>query len=1461
MRGVACSITGTYRKIKSDTEEILKHYPDRDTLIFYTPKKITNYKVEKWTQDFEAEFGLPLIVIPHEDIVTTLMEPSNAHLCDSFLGIHLPHVEETQNAFEAVKEACEKQVESWSRQARIAGRSLIQLRLVRTQNGDDLAQQDTDLETIGEGLRRAERFVLQAPAGAGKTTTLIQLAKKILSADRLCLIIDLPAWVNSGSDILDHIARAPNFRSRIDGAGELARLFEKVHVDFLLNGWNEVSDVNYDMAIRSLAGLDRSYPAAGIIIASRPHYVSPRISGAVHIRIQEVAAEQRRQFICDSADDGGPELLSRIEGDQTLEAITRNPLMLSEVMNLHNSGEDIPNSRLDILHAMVKQVRDSDDHRQHLSAEPLFGFSEEYLSALAFDMTRQGVVIAPDSDARRSVSVAASSLRERLQISVPPEPQAILNALSSHHLLERIDYPDTSYRFLHQRFLEFFAALEVARRLVVLANEHNSESVFEFQKGFLDKPAWEEPLLMVSSAIGARSQVFGPEVDPVEIGTFLVEWAITVDPIFAAEISRECGTEVWAKVGSSLGEALRGLYQDGDENLRRCALAGMFATGSPDFMDITVPLLCSGDSQVRLRAYRSAGEFHYSSLGSNWRQVVHGWDEEMRVSFLFEISHQIEAVNVAKDFANTDPSEIVRGQAIKILSWLGANNTLISVLENLSDDELTRILSQGVHEHDLPSATHTRVVAALRTAADSVEGVTERLRLLERLAKLGDPAAIGEIKTEIEVLPESDVRNIDEAVIVTAMDLIQDVDEVWTSNWIAHRIAQGTFWADRWISRVEALDPELLDHILEKLCNEEVESRYLEAFASLLEKGADGRAAETIFGKLFELETRRIEAGEEGAIQSERHISSQLIRAARKISPSFLIVGLRNTLSVEPTLGEFVALIGFVGAIDDDESGVCRGMSDTDRSFLQDLLEMSVPVVNEQNDFGGGMKARLALALARVGNGAQLGNLRDLIHADIARVRQGREARGRGERGDAANGAMTTWSRWHVLALTWLGAEVFQPTLIELLDEPEYEKEAAAALASLAGARPLPMAKTWSKLLSQIGGVRRDEDVDERRRDEYSEAISTRVLSLLEQASDSEDRDWLNFRARALASVLAYLDPASSIELVLRTMRIESRGDGWKRVAALEHLLVTHACLPTDSCLAILDPIVANLRAGPSYDNQTVFLLERCLSIAALLDNPPIGHAWIREVLASAPLPGYAQKNLVAALGRSQSDESLELLIELAQESDGLPEAIAREWVDAVAAIGNARSRNVLMSQVDPDITEWNLALPRSAGTFLAGHIATFAASRSEVRNRIYHLCSVDLPGNQRQLLANVVRQIGSEEAIITGLNLIRDDLSPSVPYDLEQALEDRLVGRRDIGGSRESYELVPMNGDMIRKKLIELVMHDEHRRRAARGLLARIESWRLDYGKPTYEPRHPSIETGFQWLSSESPSRDEDET
>jgi hypothetical protein len=94
---------------------------------------------------------------------------------------------------------------------------------------------------------------------------------------------------------------------------------------------------------------------------------------------------------------------------------------------------------------------------------------------------------------------------------------------------------------------------------------------------------------------------------------------------------------------------------------------------------------------------------------------------------------------------------------------------------------------------------------------------------------------------------------------------------------------------------------------------------------------------------------------------------------------------------------------------------------------------------------------------------------------------------------------------------------------------------------------------------------------------------------------------------------------------------------------------------------------------------------------------------------------------------------------------------------------------------------------------------------------------------------------------------VLRDDGS-GVPYDLLRSIENAFLERRPYGTEGGAYTIAPRGSNAVRKKLLEVAQSDPNRKRSAFALLGQIEVWRLEYGRPTDEPRHPAIESGASW-------------
>jgi hypothetical protein len=73
----------------------------------------------------------------------------------------------------------------------------------------------------------------------------------------------------------------------------------------------------------------------------------------------------------------------------------------------------------------------------------------------------------------------------------------------------------------------------------------------------------------------------------------------------------------------------------------------------------------------------------------------------------------------------------------------------------------------------------------------------------------------------------------------------------------------------------------------------------------------------------------------------------------------------------------------------------------------------------------------------------------------------------------------------------------------------------------------------------------------------------------------------------------------------------------------------------------------------------------------------------------------------------------------------------------------------------------------------------------------------------------------------------------PSIPPALIRNLEAVFVERRPYGSAENTYTLEPQSANDIRSRLFDMAVCDESRKHSAWSILAQIESWRIEYGRP----------------------------
>ena len=1451
-KGLACSLTATLKKIEDDIQKFQKWADDVKILLFATPRKVTNQTASLWADTVRKTYGIELNILPREDIITELMQPANASICRTHLRIPISVEPKVTELVEKAQEAGSEALSVWLRHPLLVGRPKIELTAVKLDQDGAETEEILDLTSLQTTLKESRRIILEAPAGRGKTTTLVQLAERQRDQGDLAFIIDLPAWVASSVDILEFIARMPSFLSQGLHPENLARLYNTVHCSFLLNGWNEVSDSYSEAAVQAVANLERNFPRASIIIATRTHHIRPRLPGSFRTRLLSLSRRQRMEYLQQALASHADDLITQLDDDPVLDDLTRTPLILAEVTTIFQSGSRIPKTKVGVLNAVMQLIEKADEHQYHLCRPPISGHSQSYLTELAVQMTAQGAVTITESDARSIVHSVSHRLGTDGQIESLPEPSAILNGLCAHHILERLEFPSVAFRFEHQQFQEFYAAIEVKNQLWALIKNEDEDGNRRLVREYLNRPVWEEPVRMIADEISELSLDPSNSTDALAAGSLLVKLSIDVDPVFTAELARLCGSAVWRDVQAVVSERLRSWYDVGDNHHRRCALAGMIASGAAEFIDILLPVLTSDNQQVRLKAYRAWHEFHISSLGQNWRSVVKNWKEEHIIDFIGGVARKRRTADIAEEFALKDPRPNVREAALSALQWVGAVETVNRVIASFDDEAVEQLLRKRVL-HSIPHGSQSRLLAAYRRLLQKTEDPQDRLRLMLTTAKIEEHGVAENVKEELSRFPSEKIDINNQQIIESALELVRKADPHWVSLWVAERIADGSLWSDQWTKFILSIPENLNKDLLGKISGESLKHTISQGIISVLATTADVELAEIVFSKLCSLRVDVTKTPSKGDAD-RRVIIRQLEDLFHTMPANTAITGMLNRMSPEFDPVEYSVVIELLGRIGVEDSDLLSRVAYDLCQAARRYLKEGIPFALNQDDFSGHLKMHLALSLSRIGESEDLADLHRLIRADIDRVREGRAARSRGERSPMANGAVMSCSNGYVRAVSWLDPQKADKILLELLGEPEYEQDAATGLVRLAR---IQSPKGWLdfrtpdyRVVEEARSGIRQTDFDEDRRNRYTIAIKHQITMIMKHPAQSGSPYSFNGRLKQLAQVVAVLDGRGSSKFVLDIMALPGEWDGWTRVQALEALLFNGARLCAEPALEVLNPTIDYCQNKKDYDQQAGYLLQRCLCLLAFLDPPSMGISRIKEIIVETRFHPYELRELVIALGHSRCGDAIDLLLRLASKDEKGLRNITGEWIDAVAALDTPESKRVLLSFVDPDTENhgFKQALEHHDRERLASHITDIARTEPEIRDRLYMLCDRQLTAAMRLLFAYVSARMRTSDALVVGLNLVHDTANPPIPYEIIRGIENVFLEQIPYGNTGNAYSLEPRSANDIRNRLFDMILNDDGRRKSAWTLLGQTELWRLEYGRPGSEPRHPAINSGEPW-------------
>ena len=517
------------------------------------------------------------------------------------------------------------------------------------------------------------------------------------------------------------------------------------------------------------------------------------------------------------------------------------------------------------------------------------------------------------------------------------------------------------------------------------------------------------------------------------------------------------------------------------------------------------------------------------------------------------------------------------------------------------------------------------------------------------------------------------------------------------------------------------------------------------------------------------------------------------------------------------------------------------------KARLRAYLKDSVDLVLTQDDFTGKEKAALASSIAQVGIPEDMVDLVTLIRADIERVRRGRAARAAGDCGPLGNGGSCSYARWHIAAVICLDPVGAEQVLIDLLPEPEYFSDAAAAMArdflpksEHSFVRKFPYDLMWA---GRQG--RTPPPGDDRRRARFVAALNAEIKRLREQTLDGKPAAGVTSFACALAAI----DGRDSAATVLEAIAVPNQWNEYTCLDAAERLLLAGVILPTITVFALLDSILE--RTGTWMDDADRYLLCQMLVLCPFVDDPSAGIAKMREVIAERRLRPHELRELITALGESRSDAAIEILYELASDGQTF-EQYEDNIINAIAALDTPRGRELLLGFVDPDIRAVPLTRRPRREDMLVTRLTELAQRDPEVAARLRNLCERKLPESNRHVLSRVMGGLGTAEAMLANLNMVDDTEPSSIPQGIWDQLERAFVKREPYGQNPNAFTVHARVSNDLRARLLRMALEDGKRRKSATLLLGQIELWRLELGKPIDEPRHPDFASGYQWPPKE---------
>lgn len=1248
-------------------------------------------------------------------------------------------------------------------------------------------------------------LILTAPPGMGKTTTLLQFAEGIHLAGGLPLFISLGDWATDSASLLASVLQ----RAAFSGISEtdLRTVAAEPGVVMLLDGWNELDIDAARRARVQIEGLKASLPNLGLMVSTRKQAMDVPFRGA-HVALLPLDETLQLEIAIALRGSEGAGLLDEAWRTPGVRELVGIPLYLEALMSLPQ-GAAFPTTKEAVLSLFV-----ASHEQQHQHADALRlgagGMQTAYLEGLAALATATANTAVSDSNARRAIATTAHQLTDDGQITIKPQPDAVLGVLVSDHLLTRTEV-GPGYAFQHQQFQEWYASHEVERR--VLGGVHEPAGRGTLKSEILDLPAWEEAIFFMVERLARGNAVRQKACAEAILAAF------EVDPILSAEMVARATDAVWALVEPGIAARVRRWHAPGQADR---ALRFMLTSGRPEFLDVVWPLITHENEQVSLGALRGTATLRPSILGPSPSIRIRAIEARPRSALLHEFADRggMGGMDLATEIAMNDPDVDVQVAVIDALAFRRADRHVARILERAGVEARQRIVERRLVDL-VQDKSVQEIVASVRSGMPQ-DAQTPDQRLFA-LVESGDAEAVANELTDL-------VSSIDlERLGDPARGMLAT-----TEGPHAKAIAQGV------LARMKTGTPLFFGAVdLMIAADLSLEEKWLVdvALSTPAERDDSASAAAAVLGPAATGKLIDALLALAPTIRTDQTSATRYRRLADRLS-SAPEVSLLNAVERRSALLEVEQIARLA-----DLLSRRRGERDPrGQTFAPEGIETLQRLIVDWGErlldaaSSRWQRQTLATLVERAPSPRQIDVLQRLLDRelhDLAAARSRAEA-SKWQDKAAVTEVQTSNVGAYARAFRAIGGKQVVDTVRSyLLDRAFGESAGRIISAEWERANTTPSERRFGLRpdFSNVAERRNRRRLNRLETSEEAEILFAAIDKLMSGAAVVEDIA-LAIKLATLALRLPHGDRADTVA------RLLALGDFRTRLGLLQSLVVSGEAIDIER---VTEGISATFEAAKAHTwiltDSNAYLLREWLQLLAFTAQLHKVRAVVNGLPAERRAPGFLE-DMIAALADVPGQETEDVLFGLANDNDDFHDN--RIWHETVFRLGRASA----VKRYFEVVVEHGPRGKALDDRLIVRRLASALDAGPALRAQAYACLTTtpDKPGID--MVAGAIAEAPDEDGLLLLVERqIRTGRETLGWRTIERVVTDHIP----VDGWQGAYETTPKPAASLRRRLLALTADGSGADIAAQWL-EDIDVIRDEHGRPGLEPRHPDLGSGRAW-------------